>query len=200
MVWHLPKLESSMKDCPKQIVEEIAKAKKLLIETEKEIASTFKLQMSTSHGTETLALTAAHLEMLGTRKKTLKNHIESLETFESNRADIGELRENIETKMLEFKKGFWKSTPATKRRTLRRLLEKLVLVSNGLEVFFRVDECGERTGNQPFEVSKRGKILKFEKKKQPKTVLPGAESDLSLLSENLLIDWNGWGGRTRTCE
>jgi site-specific DNA recombinase len=194
------KLEKSMKDGPRQIAEEVEKAKKFLAETEKEISSTFKLQMSISNGTESATLAAEHLEVLGNRKKVLKKHLEDIEVFESNRKDAGEARESIETKMLDFKKGFWKSTPATKRRTLRRLLEKLVLTSNGLEIFFRIDEGGMRTGNQPFEISNGGKILKFEKKKQPEPVFSEPGSDLSLSFLNLLIDGNGWGTWTRTRE
>ena len=190
------KLEKSLKDGPMQVEAEISKTRVLLVEAEKEIASTFKLQISTASGSETAALAAEHLEKLGIRKKALRKRIEDLEVMEANRKDAREARDFIETKMMDFKKGFWKATPASRRRMLRRLMQKLVLTGNGLEVFFKIEEGAVRTGDQPFEAHEGGKVLKFEKKNQSKPLLSGAESDLSLLSENLLIDGLGWGRRT----
>ena len=194
------KLEKSLKDGPEQAMEQAVKTRKLLADIEKEIASTFKFHMSVSGGNESVSLAAEHLEILGNRKKVLKKYLENLEIFESGQKEACEVSQSIENKMQSFKKGFSKAAPTTKRRMLRRLLEKLVLTPKGLETYFQIDETQLEVATNPFIHSSGGKVLKFEKKKQPEPDLTGPGSDLNLSSQNLLIDGNGWGGRTRTCE
>jgi site-specific DNA recombinase len=194
------KLEATLKDGPKQIEGQIKKTKLALLDIEKEIASTFKIQMSASGGSEAASLAAEHLETLGNKKKVLRKYIEDLEVADENRKDADQIREAIEIRVRDFKKGFAKASPATRRRMLKRILEKLILMPKGLEAHFRIDENDGKNGSQPFGPPEGGKVLKFEKRKQLKPVLSGSESDLSLLSGTLLNCGIGWGGRTRTCE
>jgi site-specific DNA recombinase len=83
------KLAASMKNGPQQVEEQLMQAKILLEEVEKEIVSTFKIQMNALGGTEASSLAAEHLEKLGKRKKVLKKHINDLETLRVSLNDRG---------------------------------------------------------------------------------------------------------------
>ena len=52
-----------MQDGPKQIADEILRTKKLLFETEREIASTFRIQMNSPEGAEAAGLRARSEEL-----------------------------------------------------------------------------------------------------------------------------------------
>ena len=53
----------TMQDGPKQIADEILRTKKLLFETEREIASTFRIQMNSPEGAEAAGLRARSEEL-----------------------------------------------------------------------------------------------------------------------------------------
>lgn len=189
------KLKTSLNDGPRQIAEEIIQTKKSLSEVEREISSTFRLQMQVNVGTEAAQLTAEHLDKLGKQKKILMARLLDLEESELSQKDAEEVREEIETKILEFKKGFPKAPVAVRRRLLRKVLEKLVYTPKGLETFFNYEDGKAQTAEKEFNKNE-GKLIKFEKKNQTKPLLSGAESDLTLSFEKLPIEVNGWGSRT----
>ena len=112
---------------------------------------------------------------------------------------VGEIREEIETKILEFKKGFPKAPAAVRRRLIRKVLGKLVYTSQGLETFFNYEDGRGETATKDFNQNEC-KVIKFEKKNQSKPLLSGAESDLTLSFEKLPIEGIGWGTWTRTME
>ncbi|MBV2167918.1 MAG: recombinase family protein [Bdellovibrio sp.] len=205
------RLKQSLEGTPSQIKNEITKVKKILADTEAEIASTFKLQMQMSGGTESAALAAEHLEKLGKQKKSLMAFLENLKLQEENIVEAGEVVKVIEEKVLEFRKGFPKATPVLKRRLVRKVLKKLVLTPKGLETFFCVDENDVEKAAGRHVPGASAKILRFERKKESESQILGATeppalplraagSDLIPSFEFLLNDGNGWGGRTRTCE
>ena len=177
---------------------EIERTRKALAEVEKEISSTFKLQLQISNGTEASQLTAEHLDKLGKQKKILMNRLIDLEEMELKQKDAGDIQDDIKAKILEFKRGFPKAPAAVRRRLLQKVFGKLVYTSKGLEAFF-IYEDGSEIVNKKFQ-EPEGKLLKFENRNQSKPLLSGAESDLTLSFQNSQVVGIGWGTWTRTME
>jgi hypothetical protein len=153
-----------------------------LTEVESEIASTFKIQAYALQGSKTAQLAAEHLESLGNQKVTIRNQIEELELLKTNQRDAGEIRVHLEQRIKEFRKGFAKATPSTRRRLLRRILDRLVFTGAGLEVYFNVHQSAEV---RPWEANNN--VLEMRRKGNEKPAGGKPDRDLSLSSRKLLV-------------
>lgn len=185
-------------DTPKQIKNEILNLNKALQEVEKEINSTFKLQLQIVSGTEAATLATEHLEKLGKQKRILISRVQELESFDHQQQEPKEIRDEISSKVKEFQKGFKKSPPALRRRLIHKVFGKLVLTPKGIETYFNVHDENQMV--QPEEIDANDRINEFWTKKIPRSNLNGSGELLSLSFTNLRIERNGWGGWTRTSE
>lgn len=155
---------------------------------EAEISATFRFQSSTPHGPESLSLISEQLEALAVRKR---NVIATLEKAESVKNCVIEASENIKSFRLlveEFKRGFVKSSPAMRRRLVRKIIHTITVQKNRLDISFHFEKKFE--ANPDFQ----NNLVELSDKK---TLRSGC-SDLSLLSAELPVVKVGWGTRTRT--
>lgn len=194
------KLKQAVSHIPEKISEDIAEMKEAVAQIDKEISSTFKLQLQVSGGSEAAALTAEHLEKLGRDKKLVLNRLVEAEELLKVQKDSSGLRNVIEGRIRDFKKAFHKASPATKRRLVRRVLWKLVYQPNRLDIYFNFAEGREEKANTPFEARKPGKLIRFERKIESAERFSNSQPALNLSFENLRVDGIGWGARTRTWE
>jgi len=102
------KIESNLKDTPAKVEDDIKLTKKIINEIEKEISSVFKLQLTLNSGTEAAQLTSEHLEKLGQEKKAVMNRLLELETKVHQIKDAGELCNEIENNIIDFKRLYHK--------------------------------------------------------------------------------------------
>jgi hypothetical protein len=182
-----------MESEPIQISEQIGVAKEALKKIETEITSTFRFQLQAAGGTEAALLTAQHLEKLGREKKIVLNRILELEEIDSSQKDAEGLRKIVEVNLQQFKKSFHKASPATKRRLIRKVLWKLVYQPNGIDAYFNFESENGDLKKSVDPSAEAGNLPPLKRKKQ-------AEPVLSLSSEFLRVEGNGWGGWTRTSE
>lgn len=180
---------------------EVTKVMDLLKGIEAEVLSTFRVQTQVTLGTEAAKLAGEHLEMLGRKRTVLQSHLEKLQEMQNGSEDVGAIRQGIETRILAFKRGYAKATPASRRRLVRQMLERLVFTPAGLEVHFPVHELATERAEHPSGLGGAGpNALRLERKAKPASPSGEADVDLSLSFGKLLNLGIGWGGRTRTCE
>lgn len=109
---------------------------KELIAIDKDIESVFKLHTEMSGNPEIKAVIREKLEKLAERKRALTTYLETIETRVRNNRDAKEARSVIENKVLAFKRGWQKATPATQKRLVRRLIDTLVYTPEGLQTYY----------------------------------------------------------------
>ncbi|MGZ3772741.1 MAG: recombinase family protein [Pseudobdellovibrionaceae bacterium] len=185
---------------PKQIREEAQRIRKALGDMDTEIASIFKLQVQLGTGSEAAKLAAEHLEKLGNDRKAMSLRLADLSELENGFQETREMRNVIEGKVLEFRKGYPKATPAIKRRLVRKVLRQLIYLNGELNVYFNTTEERHNGGFIKDEQGKSVSIRNLGVSGPPALPRQAAGSDLILAFGNLRKDLNGWGGRTRTCE
>lgn len=193
-------LAESIKAEPKELKERAAKIQKVIAELDSEVSSTFRMQSQLKDGTAAVLLAADHLEMLAQKRKEL--HIQMLEIREraESAMEVRDVVAGIQDRVLEFKKGFSKSTPAVQRRLMRKVLGKLFYTPGRIEIEFNLSE--ERADNV-ISINKnknKGKGQILDVSGPPALPLRAAGSNLILPFENMRDGLNGWGGRTRTFE
>ncbi|GIL16307.1 MAG: hypothetical protein BroJett040_00580 [Oligoflexia bacterium] len=192
------KIKESFVDGPLQIKNEMQSIKKNIEEIEREITSTFKLQVRLAQGSEAMQLATEHLEGLGKKKKVLVSRQLELEEIEFSQKSEKEICEEIKRNILDFKKGFKRAPPSLKRRLVHKVLGELVLTDKGLEVYYRFHKDRSEEIQQLSEES-NNRIIEFRAKKIPSSNLSKAEESLIPSFANLRIGGSGWGSRTRTC-
>lgn len=192
-------LEKAVEEHPKQVRTEIQRLKKSLSEIDREIASTFKLQSQLEFGSEAGKLAAEHLNKLGNDRKAISLRLEDHQEVESSLRETAEIRNVIEGKVLEFKKGFPKTSPAVKRRLVRKVLNRMIYADGELNIFFNTTE-DQHQRSKKIDIGSLTSIRNLEKKEQSAKPLQAIGTDLIPSFGNLRKDLNGWGGRTRTSE
>lgn len=112
------------------------KAQKDLIATDKEIDSVFQLHTEMSGNSEIKAVIREKLEKLAERKRALTAYLEAIETRVRNNQDAKDARSVIENKVIAFKRGWKKSSEATQKRLIRRLIDTLIYTPEGLKTYY----------------------------------------------------------------
>jgi len=111
-------------------------AQKDLIAIDKDIDSVFQLHAEMSGNLEIKSVIREKLEKLAERKRALTAYLDTIETRVRNNQDAKEARSVIENKVLAFKRGWQKATPATQKRLVRRLIDTLVYTPEGLQTYY----------------------------------------------------------------
>lgn len=193
-------LSKAVDEQPKRIRDEAQRIRKAIGDLDKEIASIFKLQAQLESGSEAAKLAAEHLEKLGNDRKAMSLRLADLSDLEHGFQETHEMRNVIEGKVLEFKKGYPKATPAVKRRLVRKVLRQLIYLNGELNIYFNTTEDQYRGHSIKDEQSKVVSMRNLGASGPPASPLGAAGSALIFSFGNLRKDLNGWGGRTRTCE
>ena len=112
------------------------RVQKDLIGLEKDIEAAFQLHAEMGKSPGASALVQDKLEKLAERKRMLVTFREELLAKVERHSDAKAARAVIEDRALEFKKGWPKASPATQKRLVRRLLERLVYTGEGLHTYY----------------------------------------------------------------
>lgn len=193
-------LTQALKSEPQELKERAAKLQKEIEDVDLEISSTFRTQSQLKEGTEAIQLVADHLERLAQRRKALNSQLLENKARQESMKEVREVVAGIQDRVLEFKKGFRKATPAVRRRLIRKVIGKLGYTPGKLEIEFNLseDRAEKFVSINKVKNKEKGQILDVTE--PPALPLRAAGSDLSLPFVNLRDELNGWGGRTRTCE
>ncbi|WP_374000381.1 hypothetical protein [Bdellovibrio bacteriovorus] len=193
-------LAESIKAEPKELKERASKIQKAITELDSEISSTFRIQSRLKDGTEAVQLAADRLEELAQKRKELHLQLLEVKARAEGAMEVRDVVSGIQDRILEFKKGFSKSTPAVKRRLIRKVLGNLFYTPGKIGIEFNLSE--QRAENV-ISINKsknkaNGQILDVNG--PPALPSRAAGSDLTLPFVNLRDGLDGWGSRTRTCE
>ena len=107
-----------------------------LLSVDMDIEAAFDLHSKMGTGSGASNLVQEKLDKLAERKRKLVTYREELMAKIARNADAREARAVIEERALEFKKGWTKSSPATQKRLVRRMVEKLIYLREGIRVFY----------------------------------------------------------------
>lgn len=193
-------LAESIKAEPKELKERASKIQKAIAELDSEISSTFRMQSRLKDGTAAVQLAADRLEELAQKRKELHLQLLEVRARAEGAMEVRDVVSGIQDRILEFKKGFSKATPAVKRRLIRKVLGNLFYAPGKIGIEFNLSEqCAENVISINKSKNKgNGQIL--DVKGPPALPSRAAGSDLTLPFVNLRDGLDGWGSRTRTCE
>ena len=117
---------------------EQSRMEKQLRAIEVEIESAFKLHVEMANDPGIGGIIRERLDKLAERKKSLSRTLELVKTAHAEHLDIKEARAVIESRVKEFRSGWAKATPLTKKRLLRRVVQNLVYSTDGLKTYYVV--------------------------------------------------------------
>lgn len=190
-------LSESIKAEPKELKERASKIQKAITELDSEISSTFRIQSRLKDGTEAVQLAADRLEELAQKRKELHLQLLEVKARAEGAMEVRDVVSGIQDRILEFKKGFSKSTPAVKRRLIRKVLGNLFYTPGKIGIEFNLSE--QRAENV-ISINKsknkaNGQILDVNG--PPALPSRAAGSDLTLPFVNLRDGLDGWGSSVR---
>ncbi len=111
-----------------------------------EIDSVFKLSASFEDGCAGGNLVKERLQTLATKKMELDRDLEELVNNGHTFVDTKAAKKVIEERVLEFKRGWKKSTPVLKKGLLRQIFSQLWLTVRGLQVHYSLAENSKELG------------------------------------------------------
>ena len=112
------------------------RVQKEILTLDSDIDAAFRLHSQMEKNPEVVGLIQEKLEKLADRKKRLVAHREALLTKLDQASDTKEARTGIEERARDFKKGWPKASVATKKRLIRRLIDRLIYTREGLHTYY----------------------------------------------------------------
>ncbi len=103
---------------------------------EMEMESAFRLQLTASQDSEALKFVIDKLETLGKKKAGLQKALSDAEESYPNVVSLTEVRQDIEDRVHKVTRGWAKLPAIQKRRALRRLIQKLLIGPQGLDIYY----------------------------------------------------------------
>lgn len=118
------------------LVAERDRVQKEILGLDADIDSAMNLHAKMDKNPEVINLIQEKLEKLAEKKRRLVSHRESILTRLNQSNDAKEARHSIEDQAKEIRRGWAKASIATKKRLIRRLIDKLIYTREGLHSYF----------------------------------------------------------------
>ena len=109
---------------------------KELQETEREMEAAFKFQLGANKGSEGTKFFLTKIEDLGKRKTELEKQLLETKSVESNVISLAEARKDLEDRFDVIARGWSKMSPVLQKRALSRIIQRLNVGPNGIDVFY----------------------------------------------------------------
>ena len=173
-------------------------AQKDLVSIDRDIDSALQLHTEMSGSSEVKAIIREKLEKLAEKKRALTAYLEAIETRVRNNRDARESRSVIEDKVIAFRKGWNKATPAIQKRLIKRLIDTLIYTPEGLKTYYVTAKDLEL--DLPISKSKKASELSSGAL-SANSVFPAFQSnqpDVSYLYAGSLVGRASGGGGNRT--
>jgi hypothetical protein len=127
---------------------EVARVKSELREFEQEATNIFRLQAQGSFGLEALRLMSDRLEDIAKKKSALTAYLREVEHRVEECVDASQAASYIQEKFVDFENGFRKSTPAQKKRLIRKTIKHIALTKENLALWFYMSDEDEIPGRK----------------------------------------------------
>lgn len=187
--------EQSHGNTQERLHKEIEAVEVSLQTTAREIEQVFKLQMQLDLGSLSMGLAKERLEELGKQKKRLENLRTKLLDQISSEVLSEDPLEELNSRILDFKRGWKKATTAEQKRLLRRVFGALVYKENVIEVQYYPAVFGSNDSSG----CNRLKLLKKSIDEEgAEGDLEGSDSVTKLQVQNLRVEGNGDATSIRT--
>lgn len=127
---------------------EVDRVKKEIRELECEAVNVFKIQNQGNFSSDALKLISERLENISKQKIQLSSHLVTLERNLEESIDASQSADYIQEKLVAFENGFHKSTPAQRKRFVRKTIQQVVLKADSLAIWFFQSEEDETPGRK----------------------------------------------------
>lgn len=127
---------------------EIMRVKKEISDLETEAVNVFKIQTQGNFSAEAIKMISERLESISKQKALMLTHLLKLEGKVEENIDAAQASDYIKEKILAFESGFRKSTPAQRKRLVRKTIQQIALKEDSLVMWFFLSDDDEVPGRK----------------------------------------------------
>lgn len=172
---------------------DVARLKVELANLEQETKNIFRIQAQGSFGSEALKMMSERLENIAQKKNQFTEHLKLAETKVVTNVEEADSVEFIKEKLVDFERGFYKSSGNQKKRLIRKTIKQLVLAKDKLAVWFYLSADDESLSGHKL------KLVRDKDSEVGVSLVSGDHFSVSNQSAGSLdIGGSGDSGRTRT--
>ncbi len=120
-----------------------AQFEKELRNFEKEMEAAFRLQMNSPVESQASKFCVEKIESLGTKKKDLMKQLGALKEIDTNVISMTEAKKNLYERTQAVTHGWTKIPEIQKRKALRRLIQKILIGPEGMDIYYYYNSLAE---------------------------------------------------------